>query len=60
MSFKSNLIKARGHIVFMLALITAFGIVISLERVDFENRVSARVNIKNDTIIELPKRRELT
>ena len=60
MSFKKNLIRARSHIVFMLALITAFGIVITLEGIDFENRVSARVNIKNDTIIELPKRRALT
>ena len=60
MSFKQSLIRARSHIVFMLALLTAFGIVITLERVDFENRVSARVNIKNDTIIALPKSRELT
>ena len=60
MSFKKSLIRARSHIVFMLALITAFGIVITLERVDFENRVSARVNIKNDTIIPLPESRELT
>ncbi len=60
MSFKKSLIRARSHIVFMLALLTAFGIVITMERVDFENRVSARVNIKNDTIIKLPARRELT
>ena len=60
MNFKKSLIRARGHIVFMLALLTAFGIVISLERVDFENRVTARVNIKNDTIIALPKSRQLT
>ena len=60
MSFKNSLIRARGHIVFMLALVTAFGIVISLEKVDFENRVSARVNIKNDITFELPKRRALT
>jgi len=60
MSFKNSLIRARGHIVFILALLTAFGIVISLERVDFENRVSVRVNIKNDTVIALAKRREIT
>lgn len=60
MNFKKNLIRARSHIVFMLALVTAFGIVISLEKVDFENRVSARVNIKNDIIIELPAHRPLT
>jgi len=60
MSFKKSLIRARSHIIFMLALLTAFGIVITLEKVDFENRVSARVNIKNDIIIELPERRALT
>ena len=59
MSFKNNLVRARSHIVFMLALLTAFGIVITMENVDFENRVSARVNIKNDTIMELPKSRPL-
>ena len=60
MSFRKSLIRARSHIVFMLALITAFGIVMTLERVDFENRVSARMNIKNETIIPLPKSRTLT
>ena len=59
MSFKTNLVRARSHIVFMLALLTAFGIVITMENMDFENRVSARVNIKNDTIIELPQSRPL-
>lgn len=60
MSFKTNLIRARSHIVFILALLTAFGIVITMERMDFENRVSARVNIKNDTIIEVADTRPLT
>jgi len=60
MSFKKNLIRARSHIVFMLALLTAFGIVITMENMDFENRVSARVNIKNNTIIEIPESRPLT
>jgi len=60
MSFKRSLIRARSHIVFMLALITAFIIVITLERCDFDNRVSPRVNIKNDIIISLPESRELS
>ena len=60
MSFKNNLIKARSHIVFILALLTAFGIVITMERADFENRVATRVNIKNDTVIEVPPARQLT
>ena len=59
MSFKTNLIRARSHIVFMLALLTAFGIVITMENMDFENRVSARINIKNDTIIEVAETRPL-
>ena len=59
MSFKTNLVRARSHIVFMLALLTAFGIVTTMENMDFENRVSARVNIKNDTVMELPKSRPL-
>lgn len=60
MSFKTNLIRARSHIIFILALFTAFGIVITLENMDFENRVSARVNIKNEVVIDLPKARALT
>ena len=60
MSFKQGLIRARSHIIFILALITAFGIVITIERIDFEHRVSARVNIKNDIDIEVPGPRPLT
>jgi len=60
MTFKQNLIRARSHIIFILALLTAFGIVITLESIDFENRVSARVNIKNETVLSIPEPRALT
>jgi len=60
MSFKSNLLKARSHIVFILALLTAFGLVTYIERMDFENRVSSRVNVKNDIEIEVPEPRKLS
>ena len=60
MSLKKNLVRARGHIIFIVALIVAFGIVISLENMDFENRVSAKTNIKDDVTLELPAKRALT
>lgn len=60
MSFKTNLIRARSHIIFMLALSTAFGIVITMENIDFENRVAARANIKNEINIPLSTPRSLS
>ena len=60
MSFKRNVLKARSHIVFILALLTAFGLVTYIERIDFENRVSARVNVKNDIELEVPEPRKLS
>ena len=60
MSFKTNLIRARSHIIFMLALSTAFGIVITMENIDFENRVAARANIKNEISIPLSASRSLS
>lgn len=60
MSLKQNLVRARSHIIFILALITAFSIVIGLENMDFENRVSAKANIKDIVQLELPEQRMLT
>lgn len=60
MSLKQNLVRARSHIIFILALVTAFGIVITLENMDFENRVVAKTNIKDVVELELPKQRPLT
>lgn len=60
MSFKTNMIKARSHIIFILALLTAFGIVITLENMDFENRVAPRANIKKEMVLEIPGPRPLT
>lgn len=60
MSFKQNLIRARSHIVFIIALLTAFGIVITLENINFENRVSPKTNIKDVVELERAPLRELT
>jgi hypothetical protein len=60
MSFKQNLIRARSHIVFIVALLTAFGIVITLENINFENRVSPKTNIKDVVELERAPLRELT
>lgn len=60
MSFKKNLVRARAHIIFMLALISAFGLVITLENMTFENRVSPRSTVKNIIDIKMPEKRALT
>lgn len=60
MSFKQNLIKARSHIVFMLGLISAFALVITLQNMDFENRVSPKTNIKDLVEVEPAPNRPLT
>lgn len=60
MSFKQNLVRARSHIVFMFALICAFSLVITLERLELENRVTPKVNIKNSFDLERAEHRPLT
>ena len=60
MSFKTNLIRARSHIIFILALLTAFGIVITMENMNFENRVASRVAVKNEVEIDIPNQRNIT
>ena len=60
MSLKKNLVRARSHIIFMLALISAFTLVISLEKMTFENRVSPKSTIKNTVTLKMPKMRDLT
>jgi len=60
MSLKKNLVRARGHIVFILGIITAFGIVISIDNMDFENRVTAKANVKDMVEMKLPKSRALS
>jgi len=59
-SFKQNLIRARSHIIFILALITAFSLVIFLDNTSFENRVVAKSPVKKIIDLELPEKRPLT
>ncbi|GAA0399903.1 hypothetical protein GCM10009133_05930 [Cocleimonas flava] len=58
--FKQNLVRARSHIIFMLALITAFSLVISLSNASFEDRVTAKSTVKNVIEMKLPPQRNLT
>jgi len=60
MSFKKNLIRARAHIIFIVALISAFSLVITLEKMTFEARVSPKSTIKKKTKLILPASRQLT
>ncbi len=59
-SFKDNLIRARAHIIFMLALITAFSLVIFLDNASFEDRVVSKANVKKVIDLEIPPKRELS
>ncbi len=60
LGFKENLVRARAHIIFMLALITAFSLVISLSNASFEDRVTAKSTVKNVIDMKLPPQRNLT
>jgi hypothetical protein len=53
MTFKEGLIRARSHIIFILGLIVAFGLVISLERWNIEQ--SIREGVKIETSHDIPK-----
>ena len=59
-SFKQNLIRARSHIIFILALITAFSLVIFLNNSSFENRVVSKSTVKKIIDLKTPDKRKLT
>ncbi len=59
-SFKHNLIRARSHIIFILALITAFSLVIFLDKTTFENRVVSKSPVKKIMNLEIPDKRKLS
>ncbi len=60
LSFKDNLVRARAHIIFMLALITAFSLVIFLDSTSFENRVVSKSPVKKVIDLKIPEKRDLT
>ena len=60
MSLKKNLVRARSHIIFMAAISCAFGLVITLENTNFENRVTPKSTVKKVINIEMPSTRALT
>jgi len=53
-TFREGLIMARSHIVFILGLVVAFGIVISLERFDIEQGAKKEIEIKHSAHIPKP------
>ena len=53
MTIKDNLIKARSHIIFLIGLITAFGIVIGLERWQPQVQMRAETTIEKTRKIAL-------
>lgn len=59
-NFKQNLIRARSHIIFILALITAFSLVIYLDNASFEKRVVAKSTVQKVIELEIPSARDLT
>lgn len=60
MNFKTNLVRARGHIIFILALISAFSLVITLESMELKSRVTPRIKIADTLEIAMPEQRKLT
>jgi hypothetical protein len=56
LSFKDNLVRARAHIIFMLALITAFSLVIFLDSTSFENRVVSKSPVKKVIDLKIPEK----
>jgi hypothetical protein len=60
MTIKKNLVRARSHIVFMLAIICAFSLVIALEQLSFESRVSPKSTVKKVVDLKIPVTRALT
>ena len=59
-SLKQGLIRARSHIIFILALITAFGLVITLDKMSFEERITAKATVKKIFDMKMPAQRALT
>ena len=61
MKFKEGLLKARSHIIFLLGLIAAFGIVITLEQLKLQKIMRPGIQIKHSPDIPSPSsRRPLT
>jgi Protein of unknown function (DUF3131) len=60
MVIKENLIRARSHIIFLIGLITAFGIVIGLERWQPQVQMRAETNIEKTRKIALAPAAMLT
>ncbi len=60
MSMKDGLIKARSHIIFILGLIAAFGVVIGLEKLKIEKPVAEKVKIIKTASIPKVEPRALT
>lgn len=60
MVIKENLIRARSHIIFLIGLITAFGIVIGLERWQPQVQMRAETNIEKTRKIPLAPAATLT
>ena len=60
MVIKENLIRARSHIIFLIGLIAAFGIVIGLERWQPQVQMRAETNIEKTRKIALAPAAMLT
>jgi len=60
MSMKENLIRARSHIVFLAGLTAAFGLVITLDRLELEEKTADYLQVKKTHDIPLAKPTPLT
>ncbi|MFD1912647.1 DUF3131 domain-containing protein [Halodurantibacterium flavum] len=60
MTFRNGLLAARGHIVFLLGLLVAFGIIFTLETWDMEPGAPAREVVAASPDIPAPAHRPLT
>ncbi|MCK5726026.1 MAG: DUF3131 domain-containing protein [Thiotrichaceae bacterium] len=60
MNIKQNLTRARSHIIFILAMISAFSLVIALEKIEFDQRVSDHVDVKDMVQVPMAASRDLT
>jgi len=56
MSIRDNLIRARSHIVFLIGLTTAFGVVITLDRLELETKPTNYLEVEKtkDTVLPSP------
>ncbi|MCK5918112.1 MAG: DUF3131 domain-containing protein [Cocleimonas sp.] len=60
MNIKQNLVRARSHIIFMIAVSCAFGLVIFLEGLNFETRVTPKSTLKKSFDLAMPAMRDLS